>query len=257
MSMPFTMTSGATVAEIAAADPAAIRIFQRHQIDFCCGGKLALAEVCARRGLDPEALLAELYAAPHEDAASADWRDATLTALIAHIQQRYHVPLRVELPRLSEMLAKVVRRHGDRFPSTLLPLSITFEHLHRDLIEHMGKEDAVLFPAIIALETTSGAGSADSTRPDQPIDQPIQVMETEHDAAGVALATLRQLTHGYSPPEDACATFRGLYHGLAELERDMHMHVYLENHILFPRAGRLARDRADASDNGGNATARA
>jgi len=246
--MPITITSGATVAEIAAADPAAIRIFQRHQIDFRCGGKLPLAEVCARRGLDPDALLAELEAAPREDAASADWRDATLTALIAHIQQRYHVPLRLELPRLSDMLAKVVRRHGDRYPSTLLPLSITFARLHRELIDHMGKEDAILFPAIIALETTSGAGAADSTR----LDQPIEVMEAEHDAAGVALATLRQLTHGYAPPEDACATFRGLYHGLAELERDMHLHVYLENHILFPRAGRLARDRAGVSDHSGS-----
>ena len=69
----------------------------------------------------------------------------------------------------------------------------------------------------------------------------MQAMETEHEHAGDALASLRTITHGYAPPSDACATFRGLYYGLVELEREMHMHVHLENNILFPRAARLVR----------------
>ena len=70
-------------------------------------------------------------------------------------------------------------------------------------------------------------------------------MVTEHESAGSALATMRALTRGYVPPEDACPTFRGLYHGLAEVESDMHLHVHLENSVLFPRAARLVQGVTD------------
>jgi regulator of cell morphogenesis and NO signaling len=135
------------------------------------------------------------------------------------------------------MLAMVVSRHGDRFLTILLPLQITFDRLHAELMAHMAKEDAVLFPTIVAAAFHTGIPGGASAL--ERILGPVQVMEAEHESAGTALATMRQLTRGYAPPEDACATFRGLYHGLAELEREMHLHVYLENHILFPRALRV------------------
>jgi regulator of cell morphogenesis and NO signaling len=236
------ITARTTVAEIAAAEPSTIKLFQRHKIDFCCGGKIPLADACARQGLDTDALLAELRAVRAAADDPAGWGRAPLKDLIGHIQARYHVPLRDELPRLSAMLAKVVQRHGDRLPAALLPLQATFESLHRELVEHMSKEDTVLFPAVLALEANA---AAEGTLKDWTwIAQPIDVMEAEHDAAGAALARMRALTGGYAPPEDACPTFRGLYFGLAELERDMHLHVHLENHVLFPRAEQLAVARS-------------
>jgi regulator of cell morphogenesis and NO signaling len=102
----------------------------------------------------------------------------------------------------------------------------------------MANEDAVLFPAIVALES-GGPVAPDALRS---IDRPIAVLEAEHAAAGTALARLSDLTDGYVPPADACPTFRGLYYGLAELERDMHLHVHLENHVLFPRAAAMFRN---------------
>lgn len=77
-----------------------------------------------------------------------------------------------------------------------------------------------------------------------PIGAPIRVMEHEHDRAGELLAELRTLTDDFAPPEWACATFRALYQGLEELEASMHVHVHLENNILFPRALRLAPSAA-------------
>jgi regulator of cell morphogenesis and NO signaling len=234
------ITASTTVADLAAAEPATIKVFQRHRIDFCCGGRIPLSDACAGHDLDADALLAELRAARAAADDPADWRRASLKDLIAHIQARYHVPLRDELPRLSAMLDKVVQRHGPRRPATLLPLQATFETLQRELLEHMAREDAVLFPAVLALEATGAANMAATGW--AWIQQPIEVMEAEHEAAGAALARMRALTDGYAPPEDACPTFRGLYYGLSELERDMHLHVHLENHVLFPRAARLARE---------------
>jgi regulator of cell morphogenesis and NO signaling len=233
-----TMTSESTVAEIAAAAPSTIAVFQQHQIDFCCGGKIPLAKACENRGLNVHTVLAELREAVSPQTGEPDWSNASLTALIEHIQRRYHQPLREELPRLRAMLDKVVSRHGDRMPDRLLPLHKTFDRLQAELLGHMAKEDQVLFPCIVALEN--------GTPPSMPnvgawITSPISVMEAEHDDAGAALAFIREVTDGFAPPDWACPTFRGLYYGLAQLETDMHVHVHLENNVLFPRAAELAR----------------
>lgn len=231
------ITAESTVADIATLAPATIAVFQRHQIDFCCGGKAPLGEVCAERRLDTGALLAELEAvvSPQDDRPS--WADATLTALVAHIQRRYHEQLRQELPRLEAMVAKVASRHGQHLPEVLLPLQQTFLSLQRELLEHMRREDAVLFPLIVALEAGRPLQNPQAARW---IGAPIAAMEAEHEQAGEALQTMRDLTAGYTPPDWACPTFRGLYYGLSQLEADMHVHVHLENHILFPRAATLA-----------------
>ena len=228
-----TITSDLRVSDVATETPATIKIFQEHGIDFCCGGKRPIAEACAERGVDVNLLLARLQTAAADPGSERNWQGAPLRDLVAHIQQRFHEPLRQELPRLAAMMAKVVGRHGDQLSETLQPLQATLTELQDELLQHMGEEDRVLFPAIIATEAGPAATGAH-------LGQPIAVMEAEHDHAGQALAKMRELTWGYTPPEWACPTFRGLYYGLAELEREMHLHVHLENNILFPRAASMA-----------------
>ncbi|MGV3519598.1 iron-sulfur cluster repair di-iron protein [Luteitalea sp.] len=232
-----TITPDSTVADIATQAPETIRVFQQHQIDFCCGGRIPLSQACSTHKVDLDALLTELQqvVAPATD--EPTWNVAALTEIVAHIQARYHEPLRVELPRIAAMVAKVVSRHGDHLPETLPPVQETFSALHDELIAHMEKEDRVLFPFIVGLESGTPLPVTDAAAW---IAGPISIMEADHDEAGSALATLRRLTDGYAPPEWACPTFRGLYHALETLETDMHLHVHLENNILFPRAMQLA-----------------
>jgi regulator of cell morphogenesis and NO signaling len=238
---PDTITPDMTVAAIATAAPATIHVFQEHEIDFCCGGKIPLSEACRRRGLDVLAILSALRSAV-TPVTEQSWSEASLTALVRHIQGRYHEPLRAELPRLSAMLEKVVSRHGEHLPERLLPLQETFRILQRELLAHMEKEDRVLFPAIVALEP---GDAASGPRAAAWIQSPIAAMEAEHDEAGAALAFIRRVTDGFDPPDWACPTFRGLYYGLMQLEADMHLHVHLENNVLFPRAARLALNQSD------------
>lgn len=235
------ITTETSVADIATAAPATIPVFQQHAIDFCCGGRMSLAKACEARGLDAGAVLAELEVVARPATAEPSWADASLHDLIGHIQVRYHEHLRQELPRLGAMLEKVVSRHGEHLPDTLFPLQEMFGTLQADLLAHMLKEDRVLFPAIESLEAGPAQGGG---RPDAWLDSPIEAMEHEHDLAGAALAAMRECTNGYAPPDWACPTFRGLYFGLAQLETDMHLHVHLENNILFPRAAKMARARA-------------
>lgn len=231
------ITPDMTVAAIATAAPATIPVFQQHQIDFCCGGKVALQEACAAKGLNAESLLGELRAALTPHAAETDWAHASLTSLVRHIQGRYHAHLRAQIPYLDALLAKVISRHGDHLPAVLKPLQATFAALRDELLTHMDKEDGVLFPFIEALEAGVSLPAPDA---EAWLATPVAVMEEEHAHAGAALASMRAVTGGYAPPEWACPTFRGLYYGLAQLETDMHVHVHLENNILFPRAVRLA-----------------
>ena len=230
-----TINARMSVAEIARSAPATIKVFQQHGMDFCCGGRIPLMDACVAAGLDPDVVVAELVDVTRIATDDRDWNAAPLSELIQHIQERYHTPLREELPRLSTMMTKVLQRHGDRLPDVLPPLRETFEELRDRLSAHMSREDVVLFPAIERADSAGGIGGSWSW-----IDEPIDVMEAEHAEAGAALAKMRELTNGYRPPDDACPTFRGLYYGLAEFERTMHVHVHLENNILFPRAMRLA-----------------
>ena len=218
------------VSEAAAASPATIKVFQQHGIDFCCGGHRPIEEACAEHGLDVDRVMTELEQSTAEKTDEQNWQQAPMSDLVAHIQARFHQPLREELPRLSAMVDKVVMRHGDHYPEMLLPLQREFRGLMTELLDHMSKEDQVLFPAIVAIERGQAPGGGDW------IAGPVEVMEHEHVQAGAALAAMRQVTSGYRLPQDACPTFQGLFYGLEQLERDMHVHIHLENNILFPRA---------------------
>ena len=231
-----TITELTPVGDIATAFPSSVRFFQRHGIDFCCGGKRALAAVCRERGLSFTATVSELEASASPTATDRDWTHEPLALLIEYIVATYHDSLREELPRLQAMAVKVAQVHGARAAS-FVEIATTVELLSEDLLTHMRKEETVLFPAIRAIEE----GRADAGW----IKAPIAVMEHEHDRAGALLRDLRELTGGYLPPDGACATTRALYQGLQELEDSMHMHVHLENNMLFPRA--LGREAAAAA----------
>jgi regulator of cell morphogenesis and NO signaling len=230
-----TLSPDQTVGEIAAQRPASVRIFEAHHIDFCCGGRIPLSEACGKLGTDPAALLEEIERA----AASApddptDWQSASLPSLIDHIVNTHHIYLKSELPRLEAMLDKILSKHAEKHGDVLTPLAATFRPMKEELGSHLMKEEMILFPLIRAL-----AAGDKSTFHCGSVRNPIRVMLMEHDSAGDALARLRQLTSGFTPPEDACNTYRAFYYELSELESDLHRHIHLENNILFPRAVEL------------------
>jgi regulator of cell morphogenesis and NO signaling len=222
-----TITETTTIGDIAATRPSSVRIFQRHGIDFCCGGKRTLAAVCRDQQMPFTEIAAAIEASAVATADDRDWATAPAGALIDHIVATYHDALREDLPRLEAMASKVARVHGAK-AAYLAQIREIVTELSSDLRAHMHKEEAILFPALRGLDggATDGAWLA----------APIAVMEHEHDRAGALLADLRRLTSHYEPPAWACATFRALYQGLAELEASMHLHVHLENNVLFPRA---------------------
>jgi regulator of cell morphogenesis and NO signaling len=226
-----------TVRDIAVRQPSAIRVFERFGIDYCCGGSKPLGVACSERELALSAVLEALAqaASAGPSADETDWSTAPLRALCDHILSRHHVFLRDELPRLSSLAAKVVQAHGSRHPE-LGSIQSALAQLDTELMQHMAKEEQVLFPYLGQLEAAMVSGGARPPSCFGSVASPIAVMTQEHDAAGTMLAELRRLSHDYQPPEDACASYHAFYDGLGALEQDLHQHIHLENNILFPRA---------------------
>ncbi len=223
-------------------------VFERLGIDYCCHGETPLGEACAGRSLDLDWVLAEIRQSDRDDSADGsveiDFAAMSATALADHIEQTHHTYLKRELPRLAELLDKLLAHHGDRHPE-LIDVRTTFRRLHEELASHMFKEERVLFPLVRQLES--------ATRPFAmhcgSVANPIRVMEHEHDDAGVALARIRKLTDNFQVPSDGCTSYRALYEGLAALEADLHRHIHKENNILFPKAAALEAALFSPSEN--------
>jgi regulator of cell morphogenesis and NO signaling len=221
------ITADTLVADVAARHPRSIEVFERHRIDFCCGGRRALGEACREHGAAVDAVAAEIAAAAaREVPEDRVFTDASLVALLDHIVSRYHVALREDLPRLGRMADKVAEVHGSRHPE-LRELAGVYRELRDELTRHLTAEEERVFPAVRRL-AEQGAAEED-------VQGALHALEAEHDRAGAALARLRTLSSGFAVPEDGCTTYRALYEGLTRFERELHEHVHLENNVLFPR----------------------
>jgi len=225
-----------TIGQLVTERPSRSRVFEKLGIDYCCGGKKTIAEVCAKKKVDPAILLEIL-----DDEANIghdhglDPAIMTLSELADHIESTHHAYLRVELPRLATMAQRVAKVHGDK-DDRLQAISETVDAFAAELESHMAKEETVLFPAIRQIDGAERMPFLPFGR----VANPIHCMEQEHDNAGAALEHLRTLSDGFAPPDWACNTYRALLDGLHELELDMHQHVHKENNVLFPRV--IARE---------------
>ncbi|MCY2959093.1 MAG: iron-sulfur cluster repair protein YtfE [Planctomycetota bacterium] len=217
-----TITPHTTLADLAATRAGASRVFYRHGLDFCCHGRVSLADACAKAQLSVDALVRELEAETSIQTDFRRWDEQPLADLIQHLLDQYHAAHRAELPRLLEMARKVEKVHADK-SSCPRGLADHLDRVGEELEAHMQKEEQVLFPMLLA-----GRGRSAS--------MPIQIMEEEHEDHGRNLARLRELTHDFTPPEEACGTWRALYLGLHELDELLMQHIHLENNVLFPRA---------------------
>jgi regulator of cell morphogenesis and NO signaling len=236
-----------TVREIALEQPASIRVFEQFGIDYCCGGRIPLAEACAASNLEVDAVLAALEASAKGPARNAeDWTQASLEKLAGHIVTTHHAYVKRELPRLAILAEKVVRRHGDT-QAQLPQIQTTLAKLDEELSQHLLKEEAILFPYVVKLERASTSGSPIPHGCFGTVANPIAMMTSEHDAADALLAEICELSHHFTTPVGACPTYHAFYDGLREFEQDLHQHIHLENNILFPRAIDLEASTAIAA----------
>lgn len=231
------------VGEVAAHSFPAVQVFEDYGIDYCCGGGQSIGEACRHKGIDSGTVLQALRGRIREAGPTdRDWSTAPLSELIAYIVSKHHEYLKLELPRLQQRLSKVYATYRDRDNATLAPLPEVFFLMKNELDLHMHKEEMMLFPAIEESERAAKAGWR-AELPFGSLANPVRVMLAEHDSAAEALSKIRRATRNYELPSHACSTYRALFQGFGALERDLHVHIHLENNILFPRALSLEAER--------------
>lgn len=232
-----------TIREIALAVPATTRVFEEFKIDYCCGGRRLLEEACEKQGLELAPIIDRLNAVLAHNATN-DYADVPEkkrpSELVDYIIAKHHIFTAQEMERLEPLMEKVVFRHGELHPE-LEELNVLFSQLVRDLRLHMRKEEAVLFPFIKDLDEASRLGEQMPRAHFMSVENPISMMNTDHDTDGEILRQMREITNDYTLPEGACPSFTALYAGLEDLERDLHQHIHLENNVLFPAAINLER----------------
>lgn len=226
-----------TLGEIAAKDLRKAQVFRKFGLDFCCGGKKTVKEACAEKGLDVTRVEQELQQANQNPSATRalpfnDWDPGFLADYIVNT---HHTFVRQNLPDLTTYAQKVARVHGDQHPE-LIEINSLVEGIHEELSSHLLKEENILFPFIKQLEQAKKTKQPLERPHFGTVENPVRMMEAEHESAGADLEKIRALSNNYSLPEDACGSYKMLFSMLEEFESDLHIHIHLENNILFPKA---------------------
>lgn len=227
--------ASASVADIALSFPQSIEILNRYNLDYCCNGKKHFVEMCTKVNLNPGIIWSEIM--EKKEAPGADQRmkfDTWETSLLVDfIIQHHHRYVRESIPQLQELLNKVCLAHGNDLPE-LLEIRNDFEALAQELLNHLPKEEDLLFPAIKRIMSKNDVPS-ESSPLFADLRAPLSLMEHEHEIAGDLVKSIRFLTNKYSAPANACPTFQLTYKLLQEFDNDLIQHIHLENNILFPR----------------------
>lgn len=219
-----TYTSETILGDVITADPSRTRILDRFGIDYCCHGQRSVGAACNEAQIDVDEVLTALNG--EEPGARADWADMADAALIEHIIDTHHRFLWDEFPRMSALVDKVARVHGESHPE-LGQVRNAFGELREKVEPHLRREEDTIFPGLRARGEAAVSGELRAA---------LEQNMKEHDVAGELLAELRELTSGYAVPSDACGSYTAMLAGLQEIESDLHLHVHKENNVLFPRA---------------------
>ncbi len=226
-----TSLSEMTVGEIVTADFRTAEVFKTAGIDFCCGGKKSLEQACREKDLDPALLITQLSKLDSLKNEALNFKEWNLDFLCDYIINTHHKFVTHNLPQIVFYTEKIAQVHGSNHPE-LVETAYLFGRINDELLQHLDNEEKVLFPAIKEMVR-------DRSDKRKIIHSEISRMLGEHDFAGGAMDDINVITSGYKLPHDACNTYRVTFQLLQKFEDDLHIHVHLENNILFPKALKL------------------
>lgn len=220
------------IGELVAEDYKTAAVFKKYGIDFCCQGNRTIQEACDKKSIDSMKVIEDLEAVrTRTHAPDTDYKSWSLDKLADHIQVKHHGYVEAAIGQLKPYVDKICRVHGDRHPE-LVELQKEFYASAGELTTHMKKEEFVLFPYIKNMVRNHKASSPQFAT----VENPIAAMMMEHDVEGSRFRKIAELTDNYTPPQDACNTYMVTFALLKEFEEDLHLHIHLENNILFPKS---------------------
>ena len=233
-----TITENKTVAQVVSENIKAAHVFKKHGIDFCCGGGISIEKACEKNNVDFNALVDDLLIVDEKPNRGLDYNNWDLNFLMGHIINIHHSYVEESSQILLQYAEKVATVHGHHY-TEVIEINNLIKDVVSELASHMKKEELILFPYIKQLVEAELAGIQAPLPQFGSVNNPIKMMEIEHENAGDVFKTIAKLSNNYTPPEEACNTFRAFYAMLDEFEQDLHQHIHLENNILHPKAKAL------------------
>lgn len=231
-----------TIGSFVAEDFRTAAVFSKYRIDFCCKGNRTVTEVCEKQNIDADTLLENvLQVVQSENNGSIDFNSWPLDLLADYIEKTHHRYVEEKTNVLLPFLDKLCKVHGANHPE-LFKINELFIGCAGELSQHMKKEELVLFPFVKRMVKTKESDGILSQPSFGTVSNPIAMMMHEHDNEGERFREIAALTDNYTPPADACTTYRVTFAMLKEFEADLHKHIHLENNILFPKAAKLEKD---------------
>jgi regulator of cell morphogenesis and NO signaling len=225
-----------TLGEIVTQNYRAADVFEKYRMDFCCKGNHTLEEACAHKKIEPEIVLQDLNAVlALKEGDATDYQSWPPDLLADYIEKKHHKYVEEKIPVLKEYLNKLCQAHGKQHPE-LTEINRLFNETAGELTAHMKKEEFILFPFIRKLAHAKRESTALSTPPFQTVQNPVHMMMQEHDAEGERFNKIAELSAEYTTPADGCNTYKVTFALLKEFEADLHLHIHLENSVLFPKA---------------------
>lgn len=230
------------IGELVAFDYRAAQVFKQNGIDFCCNGNRTIGEACDKKKIDSNVLITTLeQSLTQKNDDGADYNAWPADLLADYIEKKHHRYVQEKIQEIHPFLSKVVKVHGAEHPE-LEEVFTLFNESAGELTAHMKKEELILFPYVRKM---IGGGGSHMPPAFGTVENPIRMMMHEHDGEGERFRKIAALTNNYTPPADACNTYRVSFALLKEFEEDLHMHIHLENNILFPKAIAIEKQLAN------------
>lgn len=235
-----------SVGDIVRQDYRVAKIFKAYHIDFCCGGGKTIEQVCKDRNIDPELIQQELKTLVQGivDSNEPNFDQWPLDLLADYIEKKHHKYVESTTLVLKEYLKKLAAVHGNEAPY-LRDMDEIFNQSAGNLAQHMKKEELVLFPFIRKMVDAKYSNEKVNSPHFGSIKNPISAMEAEHEVEGNHFEKMEAMSSGYVVPEWGCNTYAVTMNLLKEFQDDLHLHLHLENNILFPKAIALEEEVLD------------
>lgn len=229
------------IGELVAHDYRTASVFKNHGIDFCCNGNRTIADACESKKMESSTLIEKLQQTIQQsNRETADYNSWPLDLLTDYIEKKHHRYVAEKTQEIRPYLDKICKVHGEHHPE-LFKIRDEFFASSGELAAHMKKEEFILFPFIRKM-TKAKQGNVKIESPHfGTIQSPIHMMMNEHTNEGDRFRIIEELSNQYTPPSDACNTYRVTFALLKEFEQDLHLHIHLENNILFPKSIELER----------------
>ena len=229
-----------TVADVVTENIKAAHVFKKYGIDFCCGGGVSIKKACEKAEIDPVLVETEILNLENIKDRALDFNSWKLDFLTDHIINVLHGYVEESSPLLLQYSQRVNHVHGHHY-TELAEIESLVKQVVQELAAHMKKEELILFPFIKKLVKAEREGTEVPPIHFGTVENPIKMMEAEHEEAGEILRKIAKLSNNFTPPQGACNTYKAFYSKLEEFEQDLHQHVHLENNILFPKALKLEK----------------